>query len=502
MAACTSRLRRPRTLALLIVTVVVLGGGSVSYADREPFGRRASEHAEVGKILGKASARAQARRAAATPAPLPTTTVAAPTTTATDPGKSVGDAAVKPTTTVATPTTTAGRAPAKATVAAPTTTAAPAPSTTAAAPAGTAAPAGALKVTDFGAVPDDGVDDQAALQRAFDAAPAGGAVVIPPGTYHHSNVLYVSNVGVGVWGYGAILDGTNPNAHAVVLRADGTALRGVTLVNHPTVRKTAEEHSGVSLHLTKGNVVRDVTVRGASAVGILVWGARDFEIVGNTVVDTMADGIHNVGGATNGVVRNNTLRNVGDDCFAVISYVVERVITSNITIRDNTCTGGKARGVAVVGGEDVLIQNNIITASAAAGIYLASEPGYDTYAAKRVRVIGNRLIGVDTSSALRHGAIFIWGRAGGTTTAELGPRTFQNEDLTIQGNRIENTVNGAAHIVAQGSYSSRVNVLENSGAGGLRMLYVEMPAGAYNSVANVNDAVPVGDHVGDASILP
>ena len=45
------------------------------------------------------------------------------------------------------------------------------------------------------------------------------------------------------------------------------------------------------------NVVRGVTVDGAGSVGMLVYGATDFTIAGNTVRHTLADGIHTTGGS-------------------------------------------------------------------------------------------------------------------------------------------------------------------------------------------------------------
>ncbi|MGA2404608.1 MAG: glycosyl hydrolase family 28-related protein, partial [Syntrophobacteraceae bacterium] len=62
-----------------------------------------------------------------------------------------------------------------------------------------------LSVTDFGAAPNDGRDDTAAIQAAVDAARKGNvkSVVFPPGEYTISSV----NIGAGLtlWGYGATM---------------------------------------------------------------------------------------------------------------------------------------------------------------------------------------------------------------------------------------------------------------------------------------------------------
>lgn len=44
----------------------------------------------------------------------------------------------------------------------------------------------------FGAIPDDGKDDTAALQAAIDAHPKGGTIIIPPGTFHISHAKGVT----------------------------------------------------------------------------------------------------------------------------------------------------------------------------------------------------------------------------------------------------------------------------------------------------------------------
>lgn len=54
----------------------------------------------------------------------------------------------------------------------------------------------AVRVTDHGAVPDDGQDDTAAFRNALAAAgPGGGAVFVPEGTYHLSAPLFLHHSG-------------------------------------------------------------------------------------------------------------------------------------------------------------------------------------------------------------------------------------------------------------------------------------------------------------------
>ena len=487
-------------IATMLVLILAISGCSAAYAQRDqPQRKTAGSAQQAAKVFGRG------HRATTTTGPAATTTTTtaapAPSDTVEAAAKSVGTTAPKPTlapTTSAPSTTT--KAKVQAATTAPTTTTTP--TIRPAAPSASRTPSGpVISVADFGAVPDDGQDDQAAIQSAIDRAPSGTTVLFPPGTYHHSHLLQVRTAGVALWGYDAALVGTNNEKHAIVLWGDRTSVVGLTISANPTGRLHAEDQMGISLHFTTGSVVRDTTVRNTSSAGIFIWGASDYQILNNVVENTMSDGIHSVGGARNGLVQGNRLRNVGDDCLAVISYLSERRMSGNITIRDNSCVGGKARGISVVGGEDVLIENNTIEGSAAAGVYLASEGNYNTYGAHRVQVIGNRLIGVNTNTAIRHGAIFLWARSGSATTSDGATHSLQNHDILIKDNTIERTVTGAANIVAQGSDSVRVNFVGNRTSGG-RHAYLELNKDQYNQLGEIDDGTAVGDYVGNAAILP
>jgi hypothetical protein len=67
-----------------------------------------------------------------------------------------------------------------------------------------AADSGVFNVRDFGAVADGTTDDTAAVQRAIDAARAGGTVLFPPGTYRITSVMI--RPGIRYLGYGATIE--------------------------------------------------------------------------------------------------------------------------------------------------------------------------------------------------------------------------------------------------------------------------------------------------------
>ena len=99
-------------------------------------------------------------------------------------------------------------------------------------PAIVGAPAGALSVTCYGAVPDDQGDDWAAFNACIRAAMAGGkSVYIPPGRYLLSDKLELEGVGLkirgaGTW-YTQLYFSTNRQDYGgIVARVVGEIWRG------------------------------------------------------------------------------------------------------------------------------------------------------------------------------------------------------------------------------------------------------------------------------------
>lgn len=455
-----------------------------------------------------------------TPAPAPTATPApAPTAVAATPAPSVAPAvaptpAPTPAPVTAPPAITATPAPVPAP--APTPSVAPAPAPTpapspvisatplavascTALPALPSVPSTARKVTDFGAVANDDLPDDAAIAAAIDAAGTNGWVVFPPGRYVQARSIRVLDPGVTLWGMGAELHATNPADHTVMLGADRVRMYGFKLTAVTDVRRSAAEQARVSVYrdwtvpgLQTGNVVRGVTImegttlatqNSAGSAGILVSQAQNFTIAGNTVRRSLADGIHVTGGSRNGRIVGNTVRETGDDMIAVVSYLGAgwqtrlktdaawrtqvlqgEVQASNVLIEGNDVADNYwGRGISVVGSRNVTIASNTIAKTTqAAAVLVAQEGGYYTPGPREVVVRDNRISQVQTTlppfvpagtafAALRsqlgtgitgHAAIEV--HAVQNTTQEAADPLFVSalavDTLLVAGN----TVNGAA----------------------------------------------------------
>lgn len=130
-------------------------------------------------------------------------------------------------------------------------------------------PAGMINVKEFGAVGNNVVDDTAALQAAIDAAPSGGLLYLPAGTYKVTSSLIFGGKQVRMLGANAAPNGTRlqgtvdgPIIHnALAGRTDkGTSVEHLHIVNgHP---------NGIGIQYTDfiGGSIRHVEINAHRAI--------------------------------------------------------------------------------------------------------------------------------------------------------------------------------------------------------------------------------------------
>ncbi len=276
-------------------------------------------------------------------------------------------------------------------------------------------PAGSLSVTSYGAVADDGRDDLAAFRATVTAASQQGrSVWVPAGTFQLGDVWEVR--GLEVRGAGrdhTTLLATNPDRGSIDLYGAGVALRDLT---HEYVSTTARDGKDVKNSITvrdaPGFAVTGVHVLRASTAGILVR-ASSGTISGNRVEATQADGIHITERSSHVTVVDNEVVATGDDCIAVVGYRYQGGPSREIEIRGNDVGyGSHARGISVVGGEDVTIAANHVERSRMAGIYISVEASYDTVDTLRIDVLDNVVDATPTNQASGHANVLVYGAQG------------------------------------------------------------------------------------------
>jgi len=253
---------------------------------------------------------------------------------------------------------------------------------------------------------ENGSDQADTLQRTLDGMQTGQRMVFAPGQYVVTHSLVVKNPQVVVSGYGATLVATNESDQTIVMSASDSTLVGLTLIGIGATRLTTPSSTKVEV-TGMGVQVLDVTIHGGASAGIFVLGGTDIAIVGNTVQDTLADGIHTTDGSHNVLVQGNTVTGTGDDMVAVVSYQGDGALSSNVLIRGNSLSGNYwGRGISVVGGSDVTITGNTVQGvQKAAGVLVAQEDSWHTYNATNVLITNNVISDIQNSTNVNGGTL-------------------------------------------------------------------------------------------------
>ncbi|WP_346275156.1 right-handed parallel beta-helix repeat-containing protein [Burkholderia ambifaria] len=334
----------------------------------------------------------------------------------------------------------------------------------------------------------DGSDQADALQKAFDSLQAGQRLVIAPGRYVVGHSLAVTVPQVVISGYGATLAATNPADQTIVMRGTGSTLVGVTLAGTGTTRLTTPESTKVEV--TGADVqVLGVTIQGGASAGIFVFGGSGIAIVGNTVRATLADGIHTTYGSTNVLVQNNTVTGTGDDLIAVVSYLGDGRLSSNVLIDHNSVSGNAwGRGITVVGGQGVTISNNTVDGvEKAAGILIAQEDSWKTYGSSNVVISGNTVTNIQNSNVNN-----------GLQPTQQGAIELDTWTGTVSGVAVtDNRVSGSGYA----GFRAYGNVCSFSVTGNTFSSIAGLPVGLLTNGCAVSKIVVDANRLGDGSVL-
>ncbi|MFF4978873.1 discoidin domain-containing protein [Streptomyces sp. NPDC001046] len=254
-------------------------------------------------------------------------------------------------------------------------------------------PAGSVSVTSKGADPSGRGDSTQAFRDAV-AAARGGVVWIPPGEYRLtqslSGVQDVTLRGAGHW-------------HSVVrtsrfIDQSGSAGK-VHIEDFAVMGEVTERVDSSPDNFVNGSLGPNSSVSGMwlqhLKVGLWLMGDNDNLVVeNNRFLDMTADGL-NLNGSARGVrVRQNFLRNQGDDALAMWSLNAPDVDSS---FENNTITQPNlANGIAIYGGTDITVRGNLVadTNALGSGIAISNQKFLDPFhpLAGTITVDGNTLV--------------------------------------------------------------------------------------------------------------
>ncbi|WP_424534021.1 CARDB domain-containing protein [Sphaerisporangium viridialbum] len=268
-------------------------------------------------------------------------------------------------------------------------------------------PAGCTSITQYGAVPNDGLDDTAAIQRAVTDNQNGviSCVWIPAGQWRQEqkiltddplnrgqyNQVGISNVtirGAGMW-HSQLYTLTEPqdvvgginHPHEGNFGFDidsNTQISDIAIFGSGRIRGgDGNDEGGVGLNGRFGlnTKITNVWIEHAN-VGVWVgrdydnipalWGPADgLQFSGMRIRDTYADGINFTNGTRNSRVFNSSFRTTGDDALAVWANqaVKDQVVDNthdNHFVNNTIQLPWRANGIAIYGGYDNSIENNLI----------------------------------------------------------------------------------------------------------------------------------------------
>jgi hypothetical protein len=263
-------------------------------------------------------------------------------------------------------------------------------------------PAGCTSITTYGAVPNDGLDDTAAIQRAVTDDENGviSCVWIPAGQWRQEQKILspdptrgqwnqkgIRNVvirGAGMW-HTQLYTNTEPQNVVGNINHphegnvgfdidDNTQISDLAIFGMTTNR--ANRGHGVNGRLGKNTKISNVWIE---HVNVGAWVGRDYsdtpaywnpgdnvEFSGMRIRDTYADGINFSNGTRNSRVFNSSFRTTGDDSLAVwanprVKDTSVDVASNNHFVNNTVQLPWRANGIAVYGGFSNSIENNLIS---------------------------------------------------------------------------------------------------------------------------------------------
>jgi hypothetical protein len=271
---------------------------------------------------------------------------------------------------------------------------------------------------------------------------ANANVYLSPGVYYHGGILNIRAnqrlIGLGNSSDPANrallrcssdttnavkLTGTNPYLENVAITTSysGPYPKDTSPQNPDPNRSRADKEALVFVENATNFTVKKVTAFAGRQDGIMVKGGGgsstvQAQITGCNIYNTLADGIHCTNGAKWISIRDNIVTATGDDMIAVVSYLADAagVRCSQILIENNQVyNNNHARGITVIGGDNVRIIRNTIRDVRSSGIQIASEAGtYNTYAVSDVRIEDNLIERANRKNQSGLGGVVITGRSG------------------------------------------------------------------------------------------
>lgn len=229
-------------------------------------------------------------------------------------------------------------------------------------PAPLVRPARSISVVDLGADANGKLDSRAAFSKALsEGTRSRRPVWVPPGHFRLDGHVLVDRVelsGAGPW-Y-SILEGAGVGLYGrdAPRPSKSVVIHDLSIVGDVQERDDKKQLAGIGGALGGGSRVQNVFIQHVK-VGLWLDGPFDGLWVSRVqVMDTTADGLNLHRGISHVIVEDSFFRNTGDDGIA--SWAA-KMANHDILIRRNTVIAPiLANGVAVYGGHDIAVTENLV----------------------------------------------------------------------------------------------------------------------------------------------
>ncbi|WP_329261566.1 discoidin domain-containing protein [Streptomyces sp. NBC_01478] len=360
-------------------------------------------------------------------------------------------------------------------------------------------PAGSVSVVSRGADPSGAGDSTQAFRDAISAA-QGGVVWIPPGDYRLTSSLSgVQNVtlqGAGQW-YSVVHTSRFIDQSG---SSGGVHIKDFAVIGEVTERVDSNPDNFVNGTLGPGSSVSGMWIQHLKC-GFWLMGNNDNLVVeNNRILDTTADGLNLNGSAHGVIVRNNFLRDQGDDSLAMWSL---NSPDTNSSFENNTISQPNlANGIAIYGGTNITVRDNLVsdTNALGSGIAISNQKFLDPFSP-----LGGTIT-VDGNTLVRTGAINPnWGHPMGAlrvdsydsavgATVNITNTTITNSpysafefvsggghgystgNVTVSGASVQNT--GTVVVQAEAQGAARFSNVQATGVGAAGVYNCPYPSGS------------------------
>lgn len=325
-----------------------------------------------------------------------------------------------------------------------------------------AQPANSYSVLDYGAAPDDGIDDYSAISACIAAANKDGKdVYIPAGTYHIGQIwrLYGSDIkitGAGMWytniqftsaerGMGGISGGwTGTAGDAKDGYCKNVEFCNMYINSNLRSRYNQEAVYKCFMDVWDGAVIHDIWEEHFECGfwfgdynGNMNYG-DNAKVVNCRIRNNLADGVNFCMGTSNSTVYNCSIRNNGDDGLAMWndSNMGAKDESNNVFCYNTIDFIWRAGGIAIYGGNNHKVYNNYIADTfMSAGIHLNTTfNGYKFSNCDNIEFSNNVIVRSGTTSDSWNedlGAIDIKGEVKNITFNNTRIYDAQHEGLRI-----------------------------------------------------------------------